>query len=96
MVDHINGDKLDNRRVNLRPANPTEQQANTPKPKNNTSGYKGVTWVAANRKWQAHLRYQRKLRHIGYFATPEEAALAYNEEARRLFGEFCRLNEVPL
>lgn len=93
-VDHINLDGLDNRRGNLRLATHAQQSMNCPRRSNNTSGYKGVTQDARNGKWHAEIRHQAKHFSLGYFSVREEAALAYNEAAERLFGEFARLNDV--
>lgn len=93
-VDHINLNSLDNRRQNLRLATRTQQNANRDVSRNNKSGYKGVRRPTDMRKWRASIGYQRRFIFLGSFDTPEQAALAYNEAAQRLFGEFCRLNEI--
>jgi len=87
-VDHINGNRLDNRRENLRLC--THQQ-NCMNRKPVTPGYKGVSW--AKGKWRAQIRYQGYTHYLGNnFDAPEEAAQAYDEKAKELFGEFARLN----
>lgn len=95
-IDHKNGDTLDNRRANLRLATRTQQNANCGRRRDNKSGYKGVSWKPRRNKWCAEIRLHYKHRHIGYFDTPQQAALAYNAAAQQLFGEFCRLNIVKL
>jgi hypothetical protein len=87
-IDHINHIKDDNRWTNLRDATLSQNQANQPKRKTNTSGYKGVCWHRAHKKWSAQIMYMNKLMHIGHYTTPEEAAEAYKKKAIELFGEF--------
>lgn len=93
-VDHINGDGLDNRKSNLRICNGSQNRCNKGKPKNNTSGYKGVTWHTPNKKWVAQIAVNGKHSYIGSFKTKEEAAKAYNKKAKELHGEFARLNNL--
>jgi hypothetical protein len=62
---------------------------NSLKPSNNTSGYKGVAWDKKELKWKACIRFNKILKHIGYFPTAESAHQAYCEEADRLHGEFA-------
>lgn len=57
-------------------------------------GYKGVSYVKKRKKWQARLYYDSDYKHIGLYATPEEAARAWNEAARRKFGDGAVLNSV--
>ena len=94
-TDHINGNKLDNRRENLRVCTHSLNKANRGKPKNNTSGFKGVFYQKDHRRkkpWTAHITVKRKSIALGYFSTKHEAALAYNKAAKELFGEFARPN----
>lgn len=91
-VDHINGDGLDNRRANLRPASARENQFNGRMRADNTTGYKGVTWDARDRVWRARVNAKGRRMSLGSFHDPVEAARAYDEAARRLFGEFAALN----
>lgn len=88
-VDHINGDGLDNRRENLRIATSSQNKANTPKYKNNTSGYKGVTFNKPLGKWTARIQFKKVYYHLGVFDTPEEGHQAYCAAAERLHGEFA-------
>lgn len=88
-VDHINGNGLDNRRANLRIATQSQQQANRQHPIG-VSGYRGVEPQA--KKWVAKIRCNNVRIRIGIFATPEEAAKAYDKKAQELFGEFANLN----
>ncbi len=93
-VDHVDRDTLNNKRENLRLATQSENMRNSTKRSSNKSGYKGVSWAARESKWCARITVQYKGIHVGYFDTPEKAALAYNAAAIRLHGEFARLNDV--
>lgn len=93
-VDHADGDGLNNQRHNLRTA--TDAQACMNRSGWSECGFKGVNWSERprDRHWRAHIRFEKKLIHLGYFSTPQEAALAYNAKALELFGEFARLNPI--
>ena len=93
-VDHINGDQEDNRRENLRSCNQSQNCANSKISRNNTSGYKGVSWNRALKKWHAYIMVNRKRIHLGYFASKIRAARAYDKAATQYFGKFARLNGV--
>jgi hypothetical protein len=97
-IDHINGNGLDNRKVNLRLATNQQNNANTSIRNDNTSGYKGVYYKKdreqRKKKWGAQININKKNISLGYFLTKEEAALAYNEAAIKYFGEFAYLNKV--
>jgi hypothetical protein len=90
--DHINHNTLDNRRNNLRVATKSENNRNSRKSLRNTSGFKGVSWHTRDKTWQANIRINRKLLHLGYFSTPQLAADAYDDAARKMFGEFAKTN----
>lgn len=90
-VDHARRDKLDNRFAKLRVATRSQNLCNRPAQVNNTVGFKGVTKFRT--RFLARITAQRKHHHLGSFATAEEAARAYNAAARRLHGQFARLNE---
>lgn len=92
VVDHINGDSLDNRRSNLRLCTPAENARNRSKKKNSTSGFKGVSWNNMANKWQAQIMANGKLKALGVFVEKEDAARAYDKAARELHGEFARTN----
>lgn len=94
MVDHINGNGLDNRKSNLRFCCNQENAANRKKA-HGTSKYKGVNWHKAAKSWVAQATLNDKKIHLGYYKTEEEAALAYNKGAVIVFGEFARLNVIP-
>lgn len=93
-VDHVNGNKLDNQRHNLRTCTRLENMRNQRVSKNNTSGYKGVCWDKRWKKWRAQTYINRKYIQIGGYQTKEEAAHAYNAAVIELFGPYARLNEV--
>jgi hypothetical protein len=92
LVDHVNGNGLDNRRANLRPATFAENARNRRRPKNNTSGFKGVSWNRRQGQWQSYITADGKRRHLGFHGTAETAALAYDVAARELHGAFAYLN----
>ena len=91
-VDHVNLDGLDCRRSNMRFASRSQNAANRRRLSSNTSGYKGVTYCAQSHKWRADITFENRQRNLGRFSTPEEAAAAYDDTARELFGAFARLN----
>ncbi len=93
-VDHINGDTLDNRKGNLRFATRLEQSRNTGMRKNNTTGYKGVSYIARLKKYRAYIVVNRKQTNLGLHETAEAASEAYDAAARQLFGEFHRKQQT--
>lgn len=94
VVDHINQDKLDNQKSNLRIATHGQNHLNQGLQKNNTSGYKGVVWAKSKNKWASRLKVNGKNLFLGYFEKPLSAAIAYNLKAKEVFGEFALLNNV--
>jgi HNH endonuclease/AP2 domain len=92
-VDHIDGDLTNNMRVNLRLCTRSENGQNQRKHRDNTSGFKGVSWHKQRKYWVAHIRLNRKLLHLGCFDTAEQASAAYQAAAERLFGDFKRAQE---
>lgn len=89
-VDHINLDKKDNRRENLRRATNQQNQANRTVSKKNTSGFKGVSWHKYHQRWSAKIGVGYKRIHLGFFDTPEEASEAYEKAAQEHHGIFGR------
>lgn len=90
-VDHVNGDGLDNRRQNLRLVTRHQQMQNMKRQQRSKSPYKCVRKTTYNR-WEAYIRINGMRKHLGYFGSAEEAALAYDEAAIQAFGEYARLN----
>lgn len=95
IVDHIDGNTLDNRKRNLRVCTKGENRLNSRIQTNNTSGYKGVYWMKSHGCWHARITVHKKRFFLGAFQEKEHAARAYNEAAKIHFGEFARLNDVP-
>ena len=92
-VDHINGDTLDNRGTNLRACTHRNNIRNKGRQKNNTSGFKGVSWCKIMNRWVARIKTEGgHYPTMGYFCKAEEAAEAYDFAAIMLFGEFARTN----
>jgi len=87
-IDHINGDPGDNRISNLREATHGQNLHNQGAYKNNTSGYKGVSWNKGVKKWQALIRHNGKLHYLGIFECPKEAHEEYSKAAEKMHGEF--------
>lgn len=84
-LDHINGIKTDNRIENLRVATVSQNNVNKKTGKNKT-GFKGV--CIERKKFKASIRINKKSKHIGYFATAEEAHKAYIKMAKTIYGEY--------
>lgn len=95
IVDHINGNTLDNRRVNLRICSFKENSRNIPKRKGNCSSkYKGVTWNKAKKAWSARITTDFGRIHLGYFSEETAAANAYNSAAKEHHKEFANFTEI--
>lgn len=91
-IDHINLNRLDNRKINLRLCNQSQNNANMFKLSTNKSGYRGVCWDKKHKKWRATIQINKKHTHIGYFDDINEAVKVRDAKAKELFGEFARLN----
>jgi hypothetical protein len=92
-TDHINHIRDDNRWTNLRDATLSQNQANQSKRKDNTSGYKGVCWDKAAKKWRATINYMNKNIYLGLYTTPQEANEAYKKKAIEIYGEFAETQQ---
>jgi hypothetical protein len=93
-VDHINGNGLDNRRDNIRVCTAQQNQMNRHNHSSHSSIYKGVSYHKQNDRWRALIHLNGKPISLGCYSTPEAAAIAYNEKAIELFGEFARPNVI--
>ncbi len=87
-IDHVNGDKADNRIANLREATPSQNGHNRGLNKNNRSGHKGVSWVKATQRWTARLNINRRVVVLGEFCDKDIAMLVLEEARERLVGRF--------
>lgn len=88
IVDHINGDKSDNRRANLRFATRSTNAMNRAEPSNNTSGHRGVYWRAERNRWLAYISVHGKRRSLGNYREIEDAINARLKAEAEHFGEF--------
>lgn len=89
-VDHINGDGLDNRKINIRICTHKENMRNRKIHKNNTSGFRGV--YPYKYGWRAQIKVDGKIKHLGSSKNRIDLAKIYNQAAIKYFGEFARLN----
>lgn len=89
-IDHIDGNGLNNDIENLRAATSSQNNQNKGAPKNNTSGFKGVSLHKQTKKWVATISHGGKLHYLGLFDTPEAAHQAYTAAATKLHKEFAR------
>ena len=96
VVDHVNGDGLDNRRENLRIVTTAQNNYNRhPEKRPKTSQYKGVSLNKTVNRWQAHIKKGEDRRYLGLYDSEQDAARAYNAAARHYFGEHAFVNDVP-
>jgi hypothetical protein len=94
VADHINHNGLDNRKANLRPATRAQNNYNRSiiKREDSTSKYKGVAWKKENEKWNAQIHFKGECIFLGYFKDEIQAAKAYDEAAKKYYGQFASLN----
>jgi hypothetical protein len=92
VIDHINGDALDFRRENLQACSHQQNMMKQRHQATAKSPYKGV--MQFRDKWRSRITINGKTLHLGLFADAVDAAYAYNEKAKELFGDFANLNEV--
>ena len=85
IIDHINGDKLDNRLVNLRDVDRGINARNRSKQANNTSGFTGVVWNKKNNNWSACTKIKQKQIYIGTYSTPQKAKQARDEFIKEFY-----------
>ena len=93
-IDHINGCGLDNQRKNLRIVNRMQNNWNSRKRRKATSRYKGVSFSKRDKKWKVQILSDSRYYSMGLFETEMGAALAYNDLAFKLRGEYARLNNI--
>ena len=93
-TDHINGDGLDNRKINLRICTTSQNSMNRGLQINNTTGFKGVNYDKFSNKFRAQIRVNNIYKNLGYYIDPKDAARAYNAAAIKLHGEFANLNKI--
>jgi hypothetical protein len=89
LIDHINGDRSDNKLENLRDCNIKQNAHNSIIPKNNTSGIKGVNWHKLANKWRAQIKLNNKNIHLGLFENLELAKIAIIKARNQYHGEFA-------
>ena len=91
-TDHIDGDKLNNRKENLRIVTRSQNIMNSKKKSGLSSKYKGVSFYKKTSKWTAQICPKEGRIHLGTFLTEEKAARAYDNKAKELFGDYAKLN----
>ncbi len=91
-VDHIDGNKFNNQKFNLRICSRTENIRNSKKRTNLSSIYKGVSWQKNENRWQTSIRFNGKLFGLGKFKNERHAAMAYDIWAKEMFVQFAKLN----
>lgn len=95
LTDHIDRNRLNNTRANLRICTHHENCFNRKKNANNTSDFKGVNWDKKDKKWRAKIYYKEGTKHLGSYTNKMDAAKAYNDAAIKLYGQFAALNPIP-
>ena len=93
-IDHINGDGLDNRKVNLRICTNQQNHMNRKSNKNCSSKFKGVSWFKRDKKWRSQITVHQKKIYLGDFNNETQAAIAYNTAAIKHFGQYAYLNII--
>jgi len=91
-TDHINGDTLDSRRINLRTATSKQNQQNRSGDKQSSSKYKGVSWHKNTGKWRAYITVESKFKHLCLSHSEEVAAKTYDVHAKYHHGSYAKLN----
>lgn len=94
-VDHINGDKLDNRRLNLRVCTTSENGRNRGSTRLNRSGLKGIAYDPERGKFMAKIQVAGKQKNLGRYSTAEEAHAAYKAAAEKLHGQYANTGLIP-
>lgn len=94
ITDHINGNTLDNRKVNLRIVNAQQNSFNKGVDSRSKLGLKGVGWHKDKKKYRAYIFTDGHQKHLGYFESKEDAIRTYNDVAKISRGEYARLNSL--
>lgn len=92
LTDHINQDKLDNRRENLRHCTHAENMRNVSSWRTNTSGHKGVAWNKKDKRWIAYVVYNGRNIHLGEFIEKEDAIKARQDSVKKYHKEFVPIS----
>jgi hypothetical protein len=92
MIDHIDGNGENNKWSNLRLADHSQNGSNSQIRSDNKTGFRGVSWNGRDRKWQAMISHRGKQFNLGVYADQVDAANAYDAAARRLHGQYARVN----
>lgn len=95
VIDHINGNGLDNRRSNLRIATKSQNAMNSVGRSDRRADYKGMTMIRKS-LWQAQITVGKNVTHLGNWHTQECAALSYNRSIEKYHGEFGKPNVIPM
>jgi hypothetical protein len=90
-IDHVNGDKSDNRIANLRLATRTQNCCNVRRRRTNKSGTPGVSWFPQTQRWRARIVVDRREVSLGYFRSKQDAIAARTAAVKHYYGEFGRL-----
>ena len=93
-IDHINNNRLCNRKFNLRIVTNQQNSINKNGTKNNSSKFKGVYWSKRDKLWISQIKIDGKTHYLGRFNNEIDAARLYNEKAKEIVSEYAYLNEV--
>ena len=96
LIDHKNGDGLDNQKHNIRVCTNAQNTRNRDKIKTNVSGYKGVSYNKKLSCWECKIGVDNKTVNLGLYRTAVEAAIAYNEGATKYHRQYARPNDIPI
>lgn len=91
-VDHVDGNKLDNRKFNLRLVTHQQNIFNCSSHKNSTSKFRGISWEKGKNRWRGDIQIDGHNIFLGYFQKEIDAAKVWNEKAKELFGEYVKVN----
>jgi hypothetical protein len=94
VTDHKNGNRLDNRKENLRACTQAQNTRNRGITQNINHSWKGYTYEKSRNKFKASIKVNGKSINLGRYETEHEAATAYNLAAKKYFGDFARLNII--